>query len=241
MSRAVERIARPELMRRCVAETVGTAFLVAAIIGSGIAASRLSPDDPGLQLLANSVITGAALVALILALHTVSASFNPLVSLVEVGLGWLRWSDAAILALGQVVGGITGAVVANLMFDLLAVNISTQARTGGGLWLGEVVATMGLVMIIFGSLHSGRSENVAFAVGGYITAAYWFTASTSFANPAVTVSRMLSDTFAGIAPRSVPMFLLMQIVGGVLAFGLIRIVYYRSPAPQPSELEGAQQ
>ncbi len=224
------------LARRVAAETVGTAFLVAAVIGSGIAASRLSPDDVGLQLLENSLITGAALIALILALQPVSAAFNPVVSLVEAGLGLIRWSEAAALSAGQVVGGTIGAVVANLMFDLDPVSISTTARTGGGLMLGEVVATLGLVLIIFGSVRSGRTETVAYAVGGYITAAYWFTSSTSFANPAVTIARMFSDTFAGIAPGSVPMFVLMQVVGGALALGLIHILY-PTPSPDPSELD----
>ncbi|MGA8256868.1 MAG: aquaporin [Nocardioides sp.] len=227
-----------DLARKVAAETVGTAFLVTAVIGSGIAAARLSPNDVGLQLLENSLITGAALVALILALQPVSAAFNPVVSLVEAALGLIRWTDAALLAVGQVVGGIVGAVVANLMFDLDAVNISQNSRTGGGLWLGEVVATLGLVLIIFGSVRSGRTDTIAYAVGGYITAAYWFTSSTSFANPAVTISRMFSDTFAGISPGSVPMFVAMQVVGAALAFVLIRVLY-PSPALPSQPREGA--
>jgi glycerol uptake facilitator-like aquaporin len=196
-----------------------------AVIGSGIAAERLSPDDSGLQLLENSLITGAALVALILALQPVSAAFNPVVTLVERAMGLLRTRDASALIAGQVVGGFLGAVLANLMFGLDAVSIASHERTGGGLWLGEVIATLGLVLIIFGSLRSGRSDTVAFAVGGYITAAYWFTSSTSFANPAVTFARMFSDTFAGIAPSSAPMFVLMQLVGGALALGLVHLLY----------------
>ena len=239
MSAVAERIAPQDLIRKVAAETIGTAFLVTAVIGSGIAASRLSPDDVGLQLLENSLVTGAALVALILALQPVSAAFNPVVSFIEAGLGLIRWSDAAALAVGQVIGGIIGAVVANLMFDLDALSISTHTRDGGGLWLSEVVATLGLVLIIFGSIRSGRTETIAYAVGAYITAAYWFTSSTSFANPAVTISRMFSDTFAGIKPDSVPMFVLMQVVGAALAFGLIRVLY-PTPAPEPSELEGAE-
>ncbi|MCW2854423.1 MAG: major intrinsic protein [Marmoricola sp.] len=213
------------LFRKAGAEFVGTAFLVMAVVGSGIAASRLSPHDVGLQLLENSLITGAALVALILTLQPVSAAFNPVVSLVEAALGLIRWSEAGILAVAQVLGGIVGAVVANLMFNLGAVHWATHHRTGGGLWLGEVVATLGLVVVIFGAVHSGRTETIAYAVGGYITAAYWFTSSTSFANPAVTVARMFSDTFAGIAPSSVPMFVLMQLIGGALALGLVRILF----------------
>ncbi len=220
--------AGPDLGRKALAEFVGTGFLVMAVIGSGIAASRLSPDDVGLQLLENSLITGAALVALILTLQPVSAAFNPGVSAVEAALGLIRWSEAAVFALAQVAGGILGAVVANLMFDLDPITLATTERTGGPLWLGEVVATLGLVVVIFGALRTGRTATIAYAVGGYITAAYWFTSSTSFANPAVTVSRMFSDTFAGIDPGSVPMFVLMQIVGAALALGLIRLLF---PAP----------
>ncbi len=219
------------LVRKAAAECVGTAFLVMAVIGSGIAASRLSPNDVGLQLLENSLITGAALVALILTLQPVSAAFNPVVSAVEAALGLIRWSEAGILAIAQVTGGIVGAVVANLMFNLDAVTWATHHRTGGGLWLGEVVATLGLVVVIFGAVHTGRTETIAYAVGGYITAAYWFTSSTSFANPAVTVARIFSDTFAGIAASSVPMFVLMQAIGGGLAFALVRLLFPHTPTP----------
>ena len=214
--------------RKAAAELVGTAFLVTAVVGSGIAASRLSPQDVGLQLLENSLITGAALVALILALQPVSASFNPVVTLVERALGRVSTREAGVLIVAQVVGGGVGAVVANLMFDLDAVTLSTHERSGAGLWLGEVVATLGLVLVVFGCLRSGRTDTVAYAVGGYITAAYWFTSSTSFANPAVTTARMLSDTFTGIAPASVPMFVLMQLIGGALALGLVTVLYPRS-------------
>lgn len=185
------------LVRQAAAELVGTAFLVATVIGSGVAAQRLSPTDRGLQLLENSLVTGAALVALILALQPVSAAFNPVVTLVERALGAVTSTAAAVLIGAQLVGGVLGAVVANLMFDLPAGEVFSHPRTGGGLWLGEVVATLGLVVVIFGVVRSGRASLVAFAVGGYITAAYWFTSSTSFANPAVTTARMFSDTFAG--------------------------------------------
>ncbi len=215
----------PDLGRRAVAELVGTGFLVAAVIGSGIAASRLSPDDVGLQLLENSLVTGAALVALILALQPVSASFNPVVTVVERAFGLIGTATAAVLVVAQLLGGIAGAVVANLMFDLDAVSISTTDRTGSGLWLGEVVATLGLVLLVFGAVRTGRSSTVAFVVGGYITAAYWFTSSTSFANPAVTVARMFSDTFAGIRPASAPWFVLAQLVGGGLAAALVGYLY----------------
>jgi arsenate reductase len=213
------------LSRRAAAEGLGTGFLVMAVIGSGIAAARLSPDDVGLQLLENSLVTGAALVALILALQPVSASFNPVVTLAERALGLVGTRESAVLVGAQVVGGCAGAVVANLMFDLPAVDVAAHTRSGTGLWLGEVVATFGLVVVVFGSLRAGRNNVVAFAVGGYITAAYWFTSSTSFANPAVTVARTLSDTFAGIDPSSVPMFVLMQLLGGAAAVAAVRLLY----------------
>jgi glycerol uptake facilitator-like aquaporin len=219
----------PSLHRRVGAELVGTAFLVTAVVGSGIAAVRLSPDDVGLQLLENSLVTGAALVALILALQPVSASFNPVVTLVERVLGRIDSVTTAVLVVAQVVGGLLGAVVANLMFDLDAVSVSGTDRGGSGQLLAEVVATLGLVLVVFGTLRSPRIETVAFAVGGYIAAAYWFTSSTSFANPAVTLARTLSDTFAGIAPASVPALVLMQLVGGALGAALVVLLH---PAPQ---------
>jgi glycerol uptake facilitator-like aquaporin len=209
---------------------VGTAFLVMAVIGSGIAATRLSPGQVGLQLLENSLVTGAALVALILALQPVSAAFNPVVTLVERLLGLVGTREAGVLLVAQVAGGVLGAVVANLMFGLDAVSLSATHRTGGGLLLGEVVATLGLVLVVFGSLRSGRDDTVAYAVAGWITAAYWFTSSTSFANPAVTVARTLSDTFAGIAPSSAPLFVVMQLVGGGLATLLVTALYPGPPA-----------
>jgi len=218
------------LVRRAMAELVGTAFLVAAVIGSGIAAARLSPNDVGLELLENSLITGAALTALILALQPVSAAFNPVVTLVERALKVITTADAAVLIGAQLVGGCFGAVTANVMFNLDAVSIATHERASAGLWLGEVVATLGLLLVIFGTLRAGRGHNVAFAVGSYITAAYWFTSSTSFANPAVTVARMFSDSFAGIAPSSVPMFIVMELAGGVLGLVLIKFLYPSSAA-----------
>lgn len=214
--------------RRALAELVGTAFLTMAVIGSGIAAVRLSPGDVGLQLLENSLVTGAALIALILALQPVSAAFNPIVTAVERVLGAFDTRTALQLIAAQLVGGCLGALAANLMFDLPAVRFSTHHRSGGGLWLGEVIATAGLLLVIFGAARSGRGDRVAYTVGGYIAAAYWFTSSTSFANPAVTVARCLTDTFAGIAPASVGMFVLMQLVGGVLGYALIRLLYPRS-------------
>jgi glycerol uptake facilitator-like aquaporin len=219
------------LTRRALAELVGTAFLVMAVIGSGIAAVRLSPTDRGLQLLENSLATGAALVALILALQPVSAAFNPVVTLVERAFGAIGTRTAATLVAAQILGGLVGAVLANLMFGLSAVSLSTQVRSSPGLWLGEVIATVGLVLVIFGTIRSGRTDALAYAVGGYITAAYWFTSSTSFANPAVTIARMFSDTFAGIAPTAAPMFVLMQLLGGTVALGLIKVLY-----PHPADL-----
>jgi len=215
------RQAHTGLARQAAAELLGTAFLVMAVIGSGIAAQRLSPNDVGLQLLENSVVTGAALVALVLAFQPVSASFNPVITLVERVTGRITTGTAAALTAAQLTGATAGAILANVMFDLAPVTISTHVRDGGGRWLGEVVATTGLVLVIFGALRSPRIETVAFAVGGYITAAYWFTSSTSFANPAVTAARMLSDTFAGIAPASVPGFLAMQLLGGALGAALV--------------------
>lgn len=221
--------------RRALAEFVGTAFLVAAVIGSGIAAARLSPTDTGLELLENAVVTGAALVALILALQPVSAAFNPVVTLVERALGAITTAEAIALIAAQFLGAVAGAVAANLMFDLDAVSMSRHDRTGHGLWLAEVLATVGLLIVIFGTVRSGRTERVAFAVGGYILAAYWFTASTSFANPAVTVARMFSDTFAGIAPSSVPGFVVAQLVGAVLGYLLIRALYPSARTIEPLE------
>jgi glycerol uptake facilitator-like aquaporin len=213
------------LLRRAAAELIGTAFLVTAVIGSGIAAQRLSPSDRGLQLLENSLATGAALVALILALQPVSASFNPVVTLVERAVRRVTGREAAVLVGAQVAGGLVGAVLANLMFDLDAVSISDHHRATGGHLLGEAMATFGLVVVVFGALRSPRVETVAFAVGGYITAAYWFTSSTSFANPAVTVARSLSDSFAGIAPSSVSAFVLMQLLGGACGLAALLVLH----------------
>lgn len=217
------------LLRKAFAELLGSLFLAATVIGSGIAAQRLSPDDVGLQLLENALITGAVLVALILALGPVSASFNPAVTLADRAFRQVTTRTAAVLIAAQVVGCCLGAVLANLMFDLSAVALSTHERATGGLWLGEVVASFGLVLLIFCLVRAGLTERIPYAVGGYITAAYWFTSSTSFANPAITVGRTLSDTFAGIAPGSVPMFVLMQLVGAGLAIPAVRVLYPQEP------------
>ena len=213
------------LWRKAFAELLGSALLAATVVGSGIAAQRLSPRDTGLELLENAVITGAVLVALILALGPVSAAFNPVVTLAERALGAVTTRAAAVFIAAQVIGCCLGVMVANLMFGVAAVNVSTHHRSTGALWLGEVVATFGLLVVIFGVVRSGRTGHVAYAVGGYITGAYWFTSSTSFANPAITVGRTLSDTFAGIAPSSVPVFVLMQVLGGALAVGAVLALY----------------
>ena len=215
----------PVLARKAFAELLGSILLAATVVGSGIAAQRLSPGDIGLQLLENALITGAVLVALILALGPVSAAFNPVVTLAERTFGVITTKAAGVFITVQVAGCCLGVMLANLMFGLSAVNVSQHTRSTDGLWLGEVVATFGLVVVIFGVVRGGRGNQVAYAVGGYITAAYWFTSSTSFANPAITIGRALSNTFAGIAPSSVPLFVLMQLVGGALAVGAVVILY----------------
>jgi arsenate reductase len=220
-----------DLARRATAEALGTAFLVAMVVGSGIYAQRLSPDDVGLQLLENSIATGAGLVALILAFGSISgAHFNPVVTLADRLLGGMTTGVAIVYAAAQVAGACVGAIVANLMFDLPAVTFSTHTRSSASLWFSELVATFGLLVVILGVVRSGRASVVAFAVGGYIAAAYWFTSSTSFANPAVTIGRSLTDTFAGIAPSSVPAFVVAEFVGGLLAVALALFLFPHIPA-----------
>jgi arsenate reductase len=220
-----------DLVRRASAEAAGTALLVAIVIGSGISAQRLSPDDVGLQLLENSIATGAGLVALILAFGALSgAHFNPVVTLAERLLGGSTTRDSVAYVAAQVLGAGAGAIVANLMFDLPAITLSTHTRSSNGVWLGELIATFGLLVTILGVARSGRTRTVAFAVGGYIAAAYWFTSSTSFANPAVTIGRTLTNTFAGIRPSSAPMFIVMQLIGGCVAVGAARYWYPHRPA-----------
>lgn len=220
-----------QLWRRLLAEAVGTALLVAVVVGSGIAASELSPDDVGLQLLENSLVTAFGLTVLILAFGPVSgAHFNPVVSAVDWWLGrrngnGLSAPDLAAYVGAQTVGAIGGAILANLMFDLSAVDFSGHDRDAGHLLLGEVVATAGLVYLIFALARSGQGKLAAPAVGAYIGAAYWFTSSTSFANPAVTIGRAFTDTFAGIAPASVPGFIGAQLIGAVLGLGLLIALY----------------
>ncbi len=213
------------LGRRALAEAVGTAFLVATVVGSGIAASRLAPDDPGLVLLVNSLATGGVLLAVILALQPVSAAFNPVVTLAELLTRRLPAAAAAVLVVAQVAGGAIGAVAANVMFERPAVEIASTERASGATLLAEVVATLGLVLVVLALTSTGRADRVALAVAAYVVAAYWFTSSTSFANPAVTVARTLSDSFAGIAPSSVLPFVAAQVVGALLAVGLARVLF----------------
>jgi arsenate reductase len=214
------------LARQALAEFLGSAGLVAVVIGSGIAAQRLSPDDVGLQLLENALVTGAGLVALILAFGPVSGGhFNPVVTLADRAFGGVTTRQVAAYLPAQLAGGAVGAMVANLMFALPAVAISGKDRSAGGLWLSEAVATFGLVVLIFALVRGGRAVVAPFAVGAYITAAYWWSSSTSFANPMIDLARTLSDTFAGIAPSSVPMFVLMQLVGGAAGVIAVAVLY----------------
>ncbi|MEM6568931.1 MAG: MIP/aquaporin family protein [Planctomycetota bacterium] len=215
--------------RAITAEFVGTAFLLAAVVGSGIMAERLS-TDVGLQLLQNAFATAGILTALILALQDASgAHFNPAVTLAARLFGELDTRTALGYVAAQIAGGAVGVMAANVMFDLSPIEISTKARDGLPLAFAEGVATLGLLVVIYGVVRSGRPAMAAFSVGGYIAGAYYFTSSTSFANPAVTLSRALSDTFAGIAPASVPAFLVAQVVGALVAVATISILYPRSP------------
>ena len=216
----------PLLWRQALAEFLGSAGLVAVVIGSGIAAQRLSPHDVGLELLENALVTGAGLVALILAFGPVSgAHFNPVVTLADRAFGGVANRQVAVYLPAQLAGGVTGAVLANLMFSLDAVSISTRHRSSGGLWLSEALATFGLVVLIFGLVRAGKAALAPFAVGAYIAAAYWWSSSTSFANPMIDVARTLSNTFAGIAPSSVPMFVVMQVIGGAVAVAVVAVLY----------------
>ena len=214
------------LWRRLLAELLGSAFLAAVVIGSGIAAQRLSPGNTGLELLENAAATAAGLYAIILMFGPVSGGhFNPVVSAADAAFGGLSWRDAAAYGPAQVAGCIAGAVLANLMFALPAVSISAKDRASAAHFLSEIIATLGLTVVIFALARSGRPRTIPAAVGAYIGAAYFFTSSTSFANPAITIGRMFSNTFAGIAPSSVPSFIAAQIVGGVLAVVVIKVLY----------------
>jgi glycerol uptake facilitator-like aquaporin len=208
-----------------LAEALGTGLLVVAVVGSGIAAERLSPGQPGLQLLVNALATAAALVAVLLALGPLSGGhLNPVVSMAARAFRLLETREVAGYAGAQLAGGVAGAVVANVLFSLPPIDPAT-ARSSGGLWLAEVVATFGLVLVVFALVRSGRAASAPYAVAAYIGGAAFFTASTSFANPAVTLARTLSDTYTGIAPGSAPAFLAAQAIGGALAVAAVRALY----------------
>ena len=212
---------------------LGSAFLAAVVIGSGIAAQRLSPGNTGLELLENAAATAAGLFAIILMFGPVSGGhFNPVVSLADAFFGGLSWRDAAAYLPAQVAGCTGGAIAANLMFARAAVSISAKHRASPAHFLSEIIATLGLLLVIFALARSGRSRAAPAAVGAYIGAAYFFTSSTSFANPAITIGRMFSDTFAGIAPSSAPVFIAAQLVGAALAVVVIRALY---PGIRPAE------
>jgi arsenate reductase len=214
------------LWRRLLAEYLGSLLLAAIVIGSGIAAQALSPGNVGLQLFENAAATAAGLYAIILMFGPVSgAHFNPVVSFVDAGFGGISWRHASAYLPAQVAGCVSGAVLANLMYAKPAVSISTHLRASPAHFLSEVVATTGLILVIFALARTGRSHIAPAAVGAYIGAAYYFTSSTSFANPAIAVGRMFSDSFAGIAPASVPAFVVAEIIGGALAYVLVRALY----------------
>jgi arsenate reductase len=223
------------LTRRLVAEAIGSAFLAMVVVGSGIAAQRLSPGNVGLELFENAASTAAGLYVLILMWAPVSgAHFNPLVSAVSALFGGMSWRAALSYSGAQVAGCAGGAMLANLMFSRAAVSLSTAHRSSAAHWLAEVVATLGLLLVIFGLSRSRQGANVAAAVGAYIGAAYFFTSSTSFANPAIVVGRMFSNTFAGIAPGSAPGYVVAECVGAVVAAGVIKTLYPKRDVVEPT-------
>jgi arsenate reductase len=227
-----------QTVRAAAGELVGSAGLAAVVVGSGIAAQRLSPADTGLQLFENAFATALGLAVLILVFAPVSgAHFNPVVTLADIALHRRRWSTAAIYLPVQVLGCIAGAVLANAMFTEPAVAWSTTNRFSWPLLLSEVVATAGLVLVVFALVRTGRSHLAAPAVGAYIGAAYFFTSSTSFANPAITIGRMFSDTFAGIAPASVLPFIAAQLIGAALGWAAVRS-FFPVAAPEPAVIGG---
>jgi arsenate reductase len=230
-------VIRAGLWRRLVAELLGSAFLAAVVVGSGYAAQRLSPGDTGLELLENAAATGAGLFAVILMFGPVSgAHFNPVVSFADAAFGGLSWREAAAYLPAQVAGCIGGAVAANLMFASAAVSISAKDRATPAHFLSEVIATLGLIVVIFALARTDRAASAPAAVGAYIGAAYFFTSSTSFANPAITIGRMFSDSFAGIAPASAPAFIGAQVLGGILAVAVIRALYPRLTPGQAASI-----
>lgn len=225
------------LWRPLLAELLGSAFLAAIVVGSGIAAQQLSPGNIGLELLENAAATAAGLYAIILMFGPVSgAHFNPVVSFVDAAFGGLRWRDAAAYLPAQVTGCITGAIAANLMYGRAAVSISTHHRATSGHLLSEIIATLGLLLVIFALTRTHRGASAAAAVGAYIGAAYFFTSSASFANPAITIGRTLSDTFAGIAPASAPAYIAAQMLGGIVAVAAIKTLYPNLTPADASEI-----
>jgi glycerol uptake facilitator-like aquaporin len=225
----------PPLARRLLAELLGSAFLAALVIGSGIAAQTLSPNDVGLELLENAAATAAGLFTIILVFGPVSGGhFNPVVSLADASFAGISWRDALAYVPAQVAGCVLGALAANGMFSLAAVSISTHHRASGAHLFSETIATAGLLLVIFSLARTRRANAAPAAVGAYIGAAYFFTSSASFANPAISIGRMFSDTFAGIAPASVPGFVGAQLVGGALAILVLRTLY---PDVTPAEAQ----
>ncbi len=216
----------PPIARRLLAELLGSAFLAALVIGSGIAAQTLSPSDVGLQLFENAAATAAGLFTIILMFGPVSGGhFNPVVSLADATFGGISWRDAIFYIPAQVAGCVLGAITANGMFSLAAVSISTHHRASPAHLFSETIATAGLLLVIFSLARTKRASTIPAAVGAYIGAAYFFTSSASFANPAISVGRMFSNTFAGIAPASVPGYIVAQLVGGACAIVVVRALY----------------
>ncbi len=226
----------PTLARRASAEFLGTAFLLAAVVGSGIMAQKLSGGNGALALLCNTLPTGVILTVLILVFGPLSgAHFNPAVSLAFTVQGDLPWRTMVVYVVAQVLGGILGVLVAHGMFELPLLQFATTVRFGPGQWLAEAVATFGLLLTIFGCATRSPAA-VPYAVGLYITSAYWFTASTSFANPAVTIARSLSDTFAGIAPSGTAAFIVARMIRMLAAVSVARWLHFGKSAPEPSRL-----
>ena len=227
----------PPLPRRLLAELLGSAFLAALVVGSGVAAQTLSPHDAGLQLFENATATAAGLFTIILMFGPVSGGhFNPVVSLADASLGGLSWRDACVYVPAQIAGCVLGAVTANGMFAVAAVSISTHHRASAPHLLSEAIATAGLVLLIFSLARSRRTAAAPAAVGAYIGAAYFFTSSGSFANPAITLGRMFSDTFAGIAPASAPGYIVAQLLGGALAVAAVRGLYPEMTSAEAAEV-----
>tara|TARA_B100001996_G_scaffold68226_1_gene49741 strand:- start:517 stop:1188 length:672 start_codon:yes stop_codon:yes gene_type:complete len=214
--------------RVLLSELIGTMFLLIGVMGSGIMAERLSPSDTGLQLLQNAAATTGVLIAIISIFGTISADFNPAVTVAAWLLGHRQRNEIIPIVIAQIIGGCIGTFISNIMFDLDWFQLSEKTRSGANLWLGEVIATLGLLLIVFSLLRTKRSNHMPYVVGAYIGGAYYFTSSTSFANPAVSIARMLSDTFAGIEPSSAPMFILMQIVGLGFAVWIIKYLFPKS-------------